>query len=1258
MCIAVMPIASCPLTRVQSTTISTSPAASPFSVSFSIPETEPEVESSPAGRRVVEETIVEDESEVQPQKEDIREIPDTFETGGTLSTAEASSRHRNQHSIQKEIADAQSFAQELIVQEIEYSIEEELRDVPQSTQPVQEFQHNTQAELQDVPQGTAQEVEPFAQPRSQSAHQSSTEESPGETPQSTRLRELQSAPQSALEKSPTREIPSTTQDQPQDTLRTSSQLSGRQSSQTASEEQTTLLDSSAHTSQQLQAQERQLQSEGSTSHGLAARLDEQLEASPEETEGLSCPRVELASEPLSAGRRLVHNTISLVPGSNNNSPQTYSHRQEIAKTDKANGDLPAPSSQSSSSPKQHTRLLPYSPVLDSQQQDSRAAITATKHHSDTINRLSRHDSSQESPSTSCESSSPVPQPPKLSLGTLDTNRSAPKRPATFANFSHNTAMNTHEHSPSPRQEVPRTIAMVSSASENPVVSESFAGSSGASEPPVPETTSEPQSFVARFEEERRKARARLGLEDKSSRTPGSRKSESGPRATPEVVEKTRSLDRLTAPEAGTRSPSTIPARLPVSQEPTSLRAVATSVPAPVPPPAQNHEEIAAEPQPEPKAAASSPTPQDVDMADALSSDNEEDESLLTDDLELQEDEYIVPLPIQGRQADTYRQSSGALGGLYGSRVHNQQEAQSKIEDILRELRSIETHVDLVRIGNSTPQPNDDQAGQDKHLVDWSNNNSIKFRFLGALLSRLQARDLHIILVIDEQNNARLFSILESFLRGVNFSFDSPSTGQSNTAKKEPYQEKKLLKITILPSNASPILREAHLIVCLDGKPNVTKLRKKPWALKADRSNVPCLQMVIPRTVGHIERYLSAKLDTKRRLDTIITTLSQFVTQGSVGCAVDNAPPRSYEVTYADEIVRFLLPSQDESALSEWPLAPLGNIKDDIEYQSQQSQDTLQAASPRPGPNAAGKRPLIQDDDRDDPAKRMRFTPQPQPQPHASTSHISDSEPGASVSNEQRLEWYIQENKRLCEVTDSYVKRQWLYEETSRKRKAMEIRAERAERERDAAKEREAKLREQFNTRIANDTEQRQQVEELRAVHLLSEDAKVRKIAEQSAEIERLKAEVAKEMKAKEEAITSKRSTETTLEYVQEQRRSAQSEAIAAAQSVEALTKANAKLERAAKAQSLLPNFDKRQRRLAEETIARQTAENEIQKKQNRVLAEKLKDKTTELERHKVTRGVGGGTRAASVGARTPRPGSRAASPLPNGRDRIANLRNG
>jgi hypothetical protein len=161
-----------------------------------------------------------------------------------LSTAEVSSGHKAQHSAQKEVADAQSTVQELIVQEVEFSIENELRDVPQSTRPAQELEDSTQVELQDALENITQEIEPFAQPRSQGAHQSSIEEFSGETPQSPRPRELQAAPQSTLEESPTREIPSTTQDQPQNTLRTPSQLCGRQPSQVASEEQTTILDSS------------------------------------------------------------------------------------------------------------------------------------------------------------------------------------------------------------------------------------------------------------------------------------------------------------------------------------------------------------------------------------------------------------------------------------------------------------------------------------------------------------------------------------------------------------------------------------------------------------------------------------------------------------------------------------------------------------------------------------------------------------------------------------------------------------------------------------------------------------------------------------------------------------------------------------------------------------------------------------------------------------------------------------------------------
>ncbi|KAK7188920.1 hypothetical protein PSPO01_05029 [Paraphaeosphaeria sporulosa] len=1267
--------------RHESTTIDTSPVASPVSLSFSIPETEPEIESSPAAQRIVEETVLEHVSDAQLHEASIREIPDTFETGRTLSTVEKSSGHRTQQPQEGPVDVSQGLAKESTSQAWS-DLEEHLRTLHQSTPSVQEREGSIQVleqavesidvALQDVPQSIAQEIEPLTQKRSQSVHRSSIEEISLQGSQASRPSGLQQAPQSPLEYSLPREIPSTTQ-----TVQTPSQQCGRQQYQPESDEQTTLLDSSIYTSSHPQAQEGQSQSRELGANQVRTRSEGQLEDSSKEVhahQSLSFPRTDSFPELHPASRSTFRDTVALIAQAINNC-QTPSERQDIAKATRANGDhshLARPSQPPAQ--RQQGQSLPYDPVLEIQQQDTRAGETIPERYSDTVDRLSRHDSSQESPSQSCEDSSPVPQPPKQSLGTSHSSGNVPRRPERLTDSFLNTVMNTNEHSASPRRDVPPATPGLSSAPGDPLSNESPIGSSGVGTGPGPEPTSTPQSFKARFQASRAKLHTTPDQDDKASRrhetrkfeTRESKSRESGSRAQSEAVEKTRDLDRLTAPETGTRSPSTIPDRLPVPQEPTPLRAVATSIPAHVPPVAQNQEETTAELE-----VASSSVPEDVDMGEASYSDNEEDESLLIDDVELQDNEYIVPLPFQGRQADAYRRSSAGLDGLYMSYAHDRQDIRIKIDERLNELRSLETHIDLVRIANSTPQPHDVQQVQDDHFAAWSKLNSIKFRFLGELLSRLEARDLHVIVLIDDQNNTRLFGLVESFMRGIKFTFQSPSTGQSFSALNEPNKESKRLKVTILASTDSRVLREAHLIVCLDGKPNVTTIRKKPWALKPDRSGVPLLQMVIPRTVGHIDRYLSPKLDPKRRLVTIITTLSQFVTQGSVGCVADSSPPAPHiktkvddmdVKTKADDIVKFILPDQDESALSEWPLPTLGTIKNDIEYQSQlsqQSQDALGTTVSLPGSHAANKRPLIQNNDREDPAKRMRFTPQPQPQ--ASTSHISDSEPATSLSIEQQLEWYKQENKRLREVTQSYINRQWQYEEMSRKYKAIETRAERAENQRDMGKEREDKLREQLNTRTLDSVEQMKNVEELRDVNLLSEDAKVRTIAKQSGEIERLKDDLAKERKAKEDAITSKKSTETTLEYVNDQRRKAQDAAEAATQRADELSKANAKLERAAKAKALLlPKFNEQQKRQHDQALALVTADRDNLKKQLRVQAEKNKTQATELDRFKMTRGVGGGTRAASVGAgaRTPRPGSRAASPLPNGRDRIANLRNG
>ncbi|KAJ4346837.1 uncharacterized protein N0V89_010769 [Didymosphaeria variabile] len=1243
-------ITSRPLTKTQSTATSASLEDSPPSPSLSIPETEPDFESTPAQEEEIEELeerTFEDGSVVQIQEESRREIPDTLEASGTLSTIEEPSEHKVHRSAQEELADAnQSIAENSLVREIEPSTQEELRDAPQSTaegHPVQQFEHSTQAELLDAPHSFPQNVEPVVQEETDDAHRNPAQKLTTEAPHITTPRELQSAAESSLEGSLACEIPSTTQDQSQNTPRiTPSQLCGQQQSQTESEERTTILDSSILTSPPNQAQERQSQSEELTEIQLDAQPS--VSSVDKHTPRLSSiSQVDISPEP-----------VSFVLPSSRLGPDTS--RQEFAKTTCANGDpeLRALSSQPSSS--QTRQLLSYDPAFNSVQ------------YSGTLSRRPRHDSSQES-SKSGEDSSSVPQPPQQSPGSLEITSDAPPRPGTPSNTSLSGAMDLNEGTPPLPRSMPQATPEASSAPGNLLLNESSTGGSNMREFPVPDKSPEPENLTdllaknlaknkaesdakqKQKKEKREKDRALKA--EKAEREKESR--EKRARTQPETWERMRGPDRLAAPETGTRSPSTIPDRLPVPKEPTSLRIVATSVPVPVPAAAESHQDIAAKPQPEFEAEASSSVPEDIDMGEAQYSDNEEDESFLIDNLELQDEEYIVTLPIQGRQADDYRIVSTELEDLHAQLSQNLPAAHLQVEDVLKKLRLVETHIDLVRVRNQTPQPDDNQLTLDKHLVQWSRGNSIKFKFLEALLSTMQARDLHVILLIDDQNNAQLFSILESFLRGINLSFESPSTGHSHQAGYEPNKQK-LLKITILASTASRVLRETHLIVCLDGKPDVTSIRKKPWALKPDRSGVPLLQLVIPRTIGHIDRYLSAKLDAKRRLDTIISTLSQFVTRGTLGHAVDDPPSKSYEVGYAREIVKFLLPSQDESALSEWPLPPLGNIKDDIEYQSHPSLDALNPASPLPGSIAAGKRPLMQDDDRDDPAKRMRFTPQPQP--HASTSHVSDSEPGATLSGEQLVEYLRQEIRRLQGALKGYVDRQGRYEEQNLQNSALNN-ENKLYKEKLAISERQGvRTREQLTNMTARNEELRKQIEEQRRLNLLSPDAKDREIAGKSVEIESLKVQLAKEIKAKEDAIASKKSTEATLEYVKEARSTVQSEAISLNQRVEELEKDNDKLQREVKAQPLVPNFHDRQKHQAAEKEARLKGEIMILTKLLRVNDEKMKQLTTENERVKLTRGVGGGTRAASVGPRTPRSGSRAASPLPNGRDRVANLRNG
>lgn len=403
--------------------------------------------------------------------------------------------------------------------------------------------------------------------------------------------------------------------------------------------------------------------------------------------------------------------------------------------------------------------------------------------------------------------------------------------------------------------------------------------------------------------------------------------------------------------AGTRSPSAIPDRSPLPQVPTSLRTVATTSSALARPP---QEAAPAPPQDEGESGGSdsnvapivpiAPPSTDSELSDA--SDNE---SLLNDDLQLLPQEFIVPLPIEGRQASMYRDEIKHSKDILKAFAEDPQGFSElhKVDKVLQRLRGIETHVDLIYSESRTSQVIG-ASTQVQHQAQWSLDNSVKFRFFGTLLHKLRERDMHVILVI-EKDDERLFDIVETFLRGKFVNFKSPTRGrQADLAHVEGN-----VMVTVLSSESSPVVRPPDLVVCLDGCLEAAQIRKKSWAMNPDRSVVPLIHLVIPRTVDHIQRYVSQNLNPRRRLHTIIASLAQF--QGEYGHAMYAHGLRT-DVA-AEGVVAFLVASEEDGqAQADWPLPTIGSIKDLIEFQSQQSQETI--TSPPPGPVASAKRPLV------------------------------------------------------------------------------------------------------------------------------------------------------------------------------------------------------------------------------------------------------------------------------------------------------------
>ncbi|KAF3034482.1 hypothetical protein E8E12_002455 [Didymella heteroderae] len=639
----------------------------------------------------------------------------------------------------------------------------------------------------------------------------------------------------------------------------------------------------------------------------------------------------------------------------------------------------------------------------------------------------------------------------------------------------------------------------------------------------------------------------------------------------------------------------------------------------------------------------------MDDADDMDDYDDDNEDPYDDELKLDDEEYIVPLYIEGRQRDSYaeyiKQKEELLNEVL---VHGPApiEKLNEVDRALTYLKAIETHPDLTYAEAESAMETESHSLADvQHGAQFGIDNSVKFKFLGQFFNHVRDRNMHAVLLLDQDNNA-LFNIVKTFLVAGNYNFKMPTKGYQSTASPNS------LFVTVFPKTVTPVLPAVSLIICLDGVQNAAQARQRK--VPAVGKMIPVLHLVIPQTVGHIERYILPTTERRTRIETILAGLARAQAGNEVGNAIDIDTPSAGEA--AQMITSWLFPEEDQESI-EWPLPSIGSAKNLIEWDVTQHSVRSTASSPAP---ERTKRPLDEDDLH--PAKRVRYTPQPRVIPDSSAVHgpditrVSDSMPGTAASENARLAAsldkvstaLLQERKERREESVMWDRQQTEHENRQEQYRKLFNEKAAVDRELATMTANREKIRGQIDVRIAENRGLREELDALRALNLASLD-------EKNVEITRLRQELEAANLDREKARNSAKSQDETMDFLKEQYRKAQVLASQAQSEVEILTSTNAKLAQQASGEAAKlkqMHLDRSAKNLMQQNKALQS--------ENATLKATLKAKEEELIRAKNNSGRAAyGTRGQST---TPQPKtrSRAASPagVPRavrGGGRISNL---
>ncbi|KAF2657131.1 hypothetical protein K491DRAFT_691330 [Lophiostoma macrostomum CBS 122681] len=811
-------------------------------------------------------------------------------------------------------------------------------------------------------------------------------------------------------------------------------------------------------------------------------------------------------------------------------------------------------------------------------------------------------------------------------------------------------------------------------------------------PPRPETPVNTSSLSAQMAEDAESGSAKRGDDDYDVH-----------RSTNPFVARKRTF--LTASPAGTRSPSTIPDRGPQqTQEPISLRnaalvnSAATQIPeAPSLAPASAVPRIS-------KLSKSPETPKidsdrrvddeaesginrgqvqaeeipNADVADegmAEPSDDEDTGSVLDDDVQLQPGEFIVPLPMDGRQKLWYVHEIQRAKDLLTNFLYKYHDFDrvDEVTRVFQRLKQVEAHVDLIYAGTESPR----EAIGPQTQARWDYENCVKFQFLGALFDALKEEDMHIVVVVQEDDE-RLLDMLEKFCQGrlINYIYPAKGRRADPSDASENSETEGRVTMTILSVHSSFVVRPPDVIISLNGAETST-IRKKNWAVHPDRRIVPVIHPLVPRSLSHIERHVPTTLGAKRRLHTIFGALSQI--HDKIGRPLVPSP-RAPE---AAVLVAQYLTCPNNSAngkFPDWPLPSICSIRDVVGYLGEDSPE--QVASPVAVPDASSraisKRPLDVEEHLD-PSKRLRLTPQP---PRSSPSaneaaevtHVSDSMPGtaaepmplpialAQISQLQKelaeTKEAVKEKEKLLDNAQAWVKhhrsqaatwdkRQNEFEDLYKKYLSSLGKEKTLTAQTEQGAQRLKSLQQRYDNQSAELEKARAEVKEMNRIHASSDDDKDKTIVE-------LRLDLGKAKETERRAISSKATAESNIEYMRGEYQNAQNRASELTTENSQLSADNAKLQQQASGVAVelkKLTLDKSWHLVKDQA--------DKWKNENEALRKMMERKDEEIARLKQPSQRSYGTRGSSL-PRSPNPrqaGSRAASPM-GGRDRVNTLRNG